>query len=195
LNLEDEAGGEQVHTFSKELGEKLMDVYVRVLDNVRMDADVYTLFEAPEAPMTLAVAMARAHISKLETFEHDKDQRCSVLQILIRDINMYNIQGVYRKLAEHLDEALNAKRISEHVTQTLENKLPREIEKQLKFVTNEQYIESAKYKLFKELRLLQQKAREKKELQDRFTLQKKRGSCWVDADPAGDWTAGCKYGK
>jgi len=129
-----------------------MDLYVRVIENVQINADVGALFDAPEAPRTLASAMARAHKQKLETFRHSPGKQDSVLKSLIQDINVYNMQGVYRKLAEHLDDALDQTTISEHVTQMLETKLPREIKKQLKLVTNEHKVGSAMHRLFTELR-------------------------------------------
>jgi len=174
MRLEDkerEEGGENIHTYGSDLQEKLMKVYVRMQErhmDVAPDVD-----DALRNPKRLAICMSRANGAKfkaLERISEGKDARSS-LQICIQDLNQQQVDKVYVRMVEHLDESLSQVDIQEKVTPFVETTIPAEIEKQVRFVLDEQRPKSAAQRLFDTIRRKKNSIK-RAEVRQRLTLRK-----------------------
>eukprot|EP00929_Paragymnodinium_shiwhaense_P111626 TRINITY_DN79970_c0_g1_i1.p1 TRINITY_DN79970_c0_g1~~TRINITY_DN79970_c0_g1_i1.p1 ORF type:complete len:2493 (+),score=634.37 TRINITY_DN79970_c0_g1_i1:120-7598(+) len=157
---ETDAGGEMVHLYNKSLREKLMQVFVRILqDSNTTSPDV---MEALQDPKRLAKAIYRAHQSKLKlldpqaltaTTEVEEGERVqTLLQLFIQEVHTQKMKKLYYFIADHLDSVLDPGYISEKATGFLDKRIPDEIAKHLRLTLDEHCVGSAMQLLFETLR-------------------------------------------
>ncbi|CAE7273341.1 unnamed protein product [Symbiodinium pilosum] len=117
--------------------------------------------------------MSRANNAKfkaLERISDGKDARSS-LQICIQDLNQQQVAKVYLRMVEHLDESLSQVDISEKVTPFVETTIPAEIDKQVRFVLDEQRPKSSAQRLFDTIRRKKNSIK-RTEVRQRLTLKR-----------------------
>lgn len=171
LDRETESGGEMVHTYSKELREKLMKVFVRMLDEQTFESDMKKILEDW---LSLAQAMHRAHKVKLKLFEQSADGALmsapsgasarggtgsesssanqTLLELLIQYLHKQKMRKLYEFIAEHLEDVLDPGEIAAHVTPFIEKRIPDEIKKQLRLTLDEHTVGSAMQQVIERLR-------------------------------------------
>jgi len=169
LDRENEAGGECIHQYSKELRVKLMHIFVRLLEEMPLPSDIFDLVNDPDR---LGEAIYRAHEAKLRVMNPLKVtssgarapskptgpeavEETTLLELLIQDVNNQKMKPkiIYETLVAHLDEALHPETLSDSITPFVEQRLSDEIETQLRLTVDEQSVGRAMQRLFENLRI------------------------------------------
>eukprot|EP00931_Biecheleriopsis_adriatica_P037294 TRINITY_DN21397_c0_g2_i2.p1 TRINITY_DN21397_c0_g2~~TRINITY_DN21397_c0_g2_i2.p1 ORF type:complete len:2222 (-),score=565.91 TRINITY_DN21397_c0_g2_i2:72-5774(-) len=154
MRLEDkekETGGESVHLYGPDLQQKLMKVFVRMqARHMVMPKDIE---DATRNVKRFATAMEKASLAKLRALEHSGTESLSFLQLFIQELNFEKSKAAFKYMAEHLDVTLDPADISEKVTPFVENTMPKEIRKQIRFALDEHRPFSPAQKVFEQLRL------------------------------------------
>jgi len=171
---ETEVGGEAVHRYDKDLRQKLMKVYVRLLEE--FESPPQDVAEVLKDSRKLSQAIARSHESKTKLFDPSQAQsdesegkKKTLLELFVQDVHQQKLKDMYFFMAEHLDTLLDPQKIADIITPFVDKRMPDEIDRRLRLTLDEHYVGSSMQRLFETLRRLKGQTKDE-EMEEKLTL-------------------------